>query len=1336
MEIDIGTRVSIGASGKSGIVRYVGEVDGLAGDWVGIELDKPEGKHSGDLNGKVYFTCPANHGVFVRKMQVRPVTMRTPSSRLSLGGAGLATTSAASSRLQQMRERRASGIGLTGGSAAGPRQAAPPSSAPSPGATRTHNTSTSGSSASSIGSARRSPTPSASASSAGAPSSGSSRLSLEPGARRPMISRTPSSGPSDELLEARSRIAKLQEEVDDRNRTVEQLKQTVVALRESLERSSENATSKKQEQEEMETTPMEVDRDENENTDDAWLEKIESIKQEAEEHVRQVRAELEEHIAQLQSENEELVDELRLENATQTSEIKSLEAEIAQQKARIAQFTASEQRKAEEVAHAIAKTSAGARKVESLEKQLTEHQEMIEKLILEKETLEVDKEIAEERVDLLEAEIEQLKASLALASTSQRSAHVSSSAAELSEENLKLRAAIKALHDRSSDEKNELNKKVRQLQRECAELVNLQEEVEQLTQAKSKLEGEVEELKELLDVANAYESMVEDLTEKNLTLGDKVAELEVAVNSLESLKEMSDEMEHQHTEYEAELTSEIESLRSTIFDLKNALTDQQTVVEDRDRTIARFRDATAKNREEINQLKAQLRAETGEVEMLKGTAHSAMSQTMTLRNLVASAAEHQVEAARQRIHAEQARMENAFLRAAIPSTVFSEVDQKVLRVRLRLGRIAGKAEIISQYLRKDIDAMMQRDSKEDPTPSVIDSERAIQLLLLGDKLSTVSCQAREDLFVLECHLTTTDEYVSLCTVLDTPQFGVLEASLDGGMAACAEGALFTSRVGETPPYNRLLTALDEWHSTRAGGDTVSEGFPMRCAVVKLRSRKNVVTLECMLSAIFVFVKTMRSITITAEAPIDESVKPVVVEVFEKVLEEGLALCKLAQHLHRRVEIDLAAADDDLDGSVAVGGDVVELVHAYASECQNLWAVTQEHLTMATLQGDCKTTIEFAQNSLLCMLSSLKDRIANLFKGVCRGSLTDAVASRTRDQMNSSEDREGRSQWQVRAHAIHNELLNASSLRAKLQEANDLCQALHSRVRELDRTDSQHRVVAQKLESEVLSLNESLTQVSAEKSRLEEQLAREREQFNLALDESHKDKIALDNLNRELRKQLKRSNEMESTVPSGSTRGKSALSQGDAEAFRKAFDHLHQELHRLRAQLAHERLDRVLGPRLPQTAKKPLQPSDRLAQCSQDVARLSNRIRTHMSMPRMVDLTKSPASEQRLQHKLESCKLAQSLADLRARISSVVKEDGQRGATMAQAIELGETAFGWQPPEMERPPVLVGRVTLRSTPTQQGDGDDAMLDVEPTPAAPVPLLLNQLQVQQLSRALVC
>ncbi|RAL00977.1 putative tubulin-specific chaperone [Aspergillus ibericus CBS 121593] len=51
-------------------IRYVGTVDGTAGEWLGVEWDDPtRGKHSGQHRGVRYFTCKSKHpsaGSFVR----------------------------------------------------------------------------------------------------------------------------------------------------------------------------------------------------------------------------------------------------------------------------------------------------------------------------------------------------------------------------------------------------------------------------------------------------------------------------------------------------------------------------------------------------------------------------------------------------------------------------------------------------------------------------------------------------------------------------------------------------------------------------------------------------------------------------------------------------------------------------------------------------------------------------------------------------------------------------------------------------------------------------------------------------------------------------------------------------------------------------------------------------------------------------------------------------------------------------------------------------------------------------------------------------------------------
>ncbi|KAI9987624.1 hypothetical protein PInf_023668 [Phytophthora infestans] len=1330
MDLEIGARVAFGA-GKSGVVRFIGETEFASGEWVGIELERPEGKNNGELNGRVYFTCAPNHGVFVKKSMVRTVL----SSASSTAKAPL------SRRLSGVGSSRLSGIG-TSSSTAAPSSSTPSSSASS-------RLSAPKPRASMITPSSRSSIPAASAA--------RPRLSLD---RRPSSGAATSSSSDDQLTEARVRISKLEEELEQKNRHVEQLRQSVAVMKEAATANSEKIKlleEQGQEQVEKMEQQGQVDADGDEKMDvdeeqsslspqEELALQIEIVREEADEHVRSVRAELEDHITELQGEHEEQLDELRLENATQASEIKALEAEVAQQKMRIAAFTAAEQKKAEEVAMAVAKSSSGARKVETLEKQVAELQDMIEMMTLEKETVEMDKEIAEEHAEELQQEVEKLKAAMALsATTGPDYSEGSASGGDLAEENNKLRAAVKMLHERASEEKAELSKKLRQAQRENAELVSLREEVEELSSKKHTLEVEAEELKEMLDVANAYESMVEDLTEKNLNLGEKLAELETTVQSLESLREVDQEMEHQHTEYEAELRDEIDSQRVTLQELKQAALDQKTVLEDKERTIARFRDLAHSHREEIAQLKAKLRAESGAVESLKDTAHLALNQTMGLRALVAAAREHETEAARQRIISEQARLENSFLRAVVPNSIFSETDQKVLRVRLTLGRIAGKSDILVQHLKKDLDTVAQQPIASGQTEDEKDEGASIQAvsveqLVLGDKLAAVSCQAKEDLFMLECHLTTEDEFTQGCSALDTSQTSALESVLDLALSAFSEGALLHGpRGGDVASlYDRLVQTSEDWHTGRiaqAACAPGAEGFGARSAVVKLRTRKNVAKLAFSISSMVTFLRTTKSFIASSEMPDDDhtaALRAELAPVLDKCLGELLSVLNVAQLFYRRAEIDLAASDDDLDGLVAAGGEVVSSIQSYAAEAQSLASALQAQLGHDGLVEHTKPTeelVQLAQQAVYDHAVAFKEKVALLYKLVCRGAFTDAVAPRTRNE--NPDGANGRPQWRIRAQAIHQELVDASTLRSNLAEMTELCNALHQRIREFERADSQHRVVAQKLESQVLQLTESVAAMTSEKTQLETQLAKEREQFDVALDESNKEKTLLNSLNRDLRKQLKRTSDAGSSVKSGNTgtgaKG-SAMGAADADAFRRAFHQLHTELHTVRSTLAKERLEKLLGSN---TGLNPRQstskPSDRLANSLKEVATFSRQVKAQLSMPRLVDLKRAASSTgasahaQLVTEKLQQSRAQRQLTSLRERVGAAMQEDGW-GQDVTNAITKGESVFGWQPPEMERPPVLLGRVKFGNSST--------------TASQSVQLVFNRAEVKHLSQALVC
>jgi tubulin-specific chaperone B len=60
----IGMRAEVQPGGRRGSVAYVGPC--LQQHWVGVVLDEPTGRHDGIMGGQRYFTCPSNHGVFVR----------------------------------------------------------------------------------------------------------------------------------------------------------------------------------------------------------------------------------------------------------------------------------------------------------------------------------------------------------------------------------------------------------------------------------------------------------------------------------------------------------------------------------------------------------------------------------------------------------------------------------------------------------------------------------------------------------------------------------------------------------------------------------------------------------------------------------------------------------------------------------------------------------------------------------------------------------------------------------------------------------------------------------------------------------------------------------------------------------------------------------------------------------------------------------------------------------------------------------------------------------------------------------------------------------------------
>ncbi|KAL7420492.1 hypothetical protein Q5752_004442 [Cryptotrichosporon argae] len=103
----VGERVRVGSLGMEGTLRYIGTVDFRDGVWAGVELEggfAGKGKNDGTVEGRQYFECPANCGVFVVASKLSPPTSG-PSRPASVASSYRSMTSALSGRQTPAHER-------------------------------------------------------------------------------------------------------------------------------------------------------------------------------------------------------------------------------------------------------------------------------------------------------------------------------------------------------------------------------------------------------------------------------------------------------------------------------------------------------------------------------------------------------------------------------------------------------------------------------------------------------------------------------------------------------------------------------------------------------------------------------------------------------------------------------------------------------------------------------------------------------------------------------------------------------------------------------------------------------------------------------------------------------------------------------------------------------------------------------------------------------------------------------------------------------------------------------------------------------------------------------
>ncbi|KAI9345306.1 dynein associated protein-domain-containing protein [Obelidium mucronatum] len=306
---------------------------------------------------------------------------------------------------------------------------------------------------------------------------------------------------------------------------------------------------------------------------------------------------LEAQVAGLLEETEDLRFRLRAAEAKRSHD-KDLTKEIDRLKQELGMGGVMNNTSSEKVSQLQAELKAALSDKAMLEGQLQEANDALEMVTL-------DCEYAQERADALDAElqnlkdqVEELNMDLDFVVSKRPEIELSPEQFEgvvteinlLNNQNERLKDALVQFRDFSAMREKDLGGKVEELESELAKLLEQQENDSLIYLQLLEAETQIENLKESLDENAESAALVEYLTTKNLELGQRLDDMKDAVEDMQILQTLTDELEENHVLLEQELIEEIDVKDGMMEAMRTKINSQEEMVADYERTIHQFRD--------------------------------------------------------------------------------------------------------------------------------------------------------------------------------------------------------------------------------------------------------------------------------------------------------------------------------------------------------------------------------------------------------------------------------------------------------------------------------------------------------------------------------------------------------------------------------------------------------------------------------------------------------------------------------------------------------------------------------------------------------------------------
>ncbi|GAN11005.1 dynactin [Mucor ambiguus] len=736
-ELKAGARAQV--QGKIGTIRFVGTTSFQTGKWVGIELDEAQGKNSGVVQGKRYFECRTNHGVFVRPSQVKVITPEDEQEEED--GEEQQNEESISPSLSERRFAPAQDPNLA--AARTVQQHTPsssstllPSRITSPSRiSRLPNangrkTNVAGLAANS----RKSASPTASVTNAARKSKVAT-----PSTTRPRSNTNTQKDVKENKLQQlrqqqQERLVQLQqqqllqqqqqeEEDEEEAELHRQLQEEEeLAARDQEEQDAYELQQQQQQQQEMsETESMSSMSDRGgvgmvSTTSSTALPQKQLQQQQPQQSYGSLAANLP------VSKSDQMIplkdyEELRLK-------LKILESKRQEDRERYREH----EKVKEEAEQFLTLRNKLQDKISELQKELRDTKRQLKESCAEQETYEnnyndaveslemmtLDKEVAEERAEHLQQEVNILKDKIEEISVDldvlKKEADIINrvpdhdgdektplEVIQLERHNERLKEALMKLRDVAKVREDELSNRIKDLEKETYELEEVKGQYDKTRGRLEDAEYTIEELKQRLDDALGAEDLVEQLTEKNLALTEKMDEMRMVIDDLEALKELADELEENHMETEKQLQAEIDHRDMLLREQMERLRSCEETNADYEATIQQFRELVTTLQNDLEQLRHKEVSQQSEKQTLSSQSQAMMSLNMQLQSTVMKAQAKSIDLELRKLDAAQANDRLSYIQPYLPDSFFKTENDAISCVLL-YKRLVFKAELIIKHL--------------------------------------------------------------------------------------------------------------------------------------------------------------------------------------------------------------------------------------------------------------------------------------------------------------------------------------------------------------------------------------------------------------------------------------------------------------------------------------------------------------------------------------------------------------------------------------------------------------------------------------------------------------